>query len=371
MNLFSGVKIIDLTQVFSGPFATRHFSDFGAEVLKVEPPNGDASRNFPPLIDNWSGYFEVLNRNKNSLVLNLKDKIDLEIFYNLCKNADVVVENFTPDVKRRLKIDYEIIKQFNPKIIYASVSGISPNINKKYYDVIAQGESGLMSLNGVNEDMKVATSIVDAFSGMKLAFGISSALYKREVTGKGLELFVSMKGAAFDLLEQNLIQASIEKKNPEKVGNMDNAIAPFGIFKAKDGSIVLAIGSDLQWVTFSKFLLREDPSFNIELFKTNVLRLENLNKLQESIENIFAKYNSKDILDILANLSIPSSAVKSMLDVIDDEENYSEKLIEKVKDDEVGEFVTSTGGIFFSGFEKEEYKRSPKLDEIRKSNEVL
>lgn len=363
MNIFSSIKILDLTRVFSGPFATRHFSDFGAKVIKIEPPQGDDSRYFPPIVDDWSGYFEVLNRNKSSLCLNLKNNADLNRFYNLCKNCDVIVENFTPNIKNKLRINYSIIKNLNPKIIYASISGVSDKVNRKYYDVIAQAESGIMSLNGTNDDMKNSTSIIDAFSGMKLAYAISSALFNREKTKQGCHINVSMKGAAFDLLEQNLIASSLSNKNPKKVGNMDNAIAPFGMFKAYDANIVLAIGNNNQWLKFVKFLQKNNPKFNYNLFRNNTLRLKNIKKLKIEIETVLTKHTVKKAIFTLNQLGIPCAKVNKMLDVLRDRENYDEKLLEKIKHSIAGEIVVPTGGIFFSKNKKVKYKKSPILNE--------
>src|SRR5436190_764977 len=148
-TLFEGIRILDLTKVFSGPFATRQFADYGAEVIKIEnTEHPDDSRQFPPLKNGWSGYFEILNRNKKGIGLNLKDEKDRKKFYKLCETSDIIVENLTPQTKYNLKIDYEKIKKINPTIIYASLSGINQKSNRKYYDVIAQAESGLMSLSG-------------------------------------------------------------------------------------------------------------------------------------------------------------------------------------------------------------------------------
>lgn len=362
MNLFSQIKIIDLTKVFSGPLATRHFADLGAEVIKIEPNSGDDSRQFPPLVGNWSGYFEVLNRGKQSLVLNLKDKNDLRQFYQLCVNADVIVENFSPAIKKNLCIDYDIIKKFNPKIIYASISGVSQNVNRKYYDVIAQAESGLISLNGINSDMKNATSVVDAFSGVKLAFAISSALYSREISGNGCQIDVSMKGSAFDLLEQNLIATSLSHKNPPKVGNHDSAIAPFGVFDTKDKSIVLAIGNESQWQTFASFLLKHNPKLFLDIFSSNNERLKNFQELDKIITSVFKEINSAVLVANLQSIGIPCAQVKTMTDVLFDRENYQEKLLEKVNHPVAGKIIVPTGGIKFSNFSDPIYKPAPLLE---------
>lgn len=359
MSLFSSIKILDLSRVFSGPFATKHFAEYGATVTKIESPQGDESRQFPPLIQDWSGYFELLNHNKESLTLDLKTEEDLQRFYTLCKDADVIVENFTPQVKQRLKIDYTTIKQINSKIIYASLSGVSELIDRKYYDVIAQAESGFISLNGQDTDMKVAPSVVDAFTGMKLAYAISSALFQRATTGKGVHITVSMKGCAFDLLEQNLIEASICNKNPVKVGNHDSAIAPFGIFKTADGSIALAIGNEALWKKLESFLASNCSNYQSELFKNNQQRLEKTDLLTTCIEEAFSHFTSNELFNILSIKGVPCGQVKTMLDVLADQENYDLGLLQKI-DLPVGQVIVPVGGIFFSDQKPVKYMPAPK-----------
>lgn len=348
MNIFSGIKIVDLSRVFSGPFATRHFADFGANVIKIEPPNGDDSRNFPPKIGKWSGYFELLNRNKSSLFLDLKKDHDYKYFVNICKDADVLVENYTPGVTRKLGIDYKTINKINKRIIYATISGISSQVNRKYYDVIAQAECGLISLNGSNEDMKIATSVVDAFSGMKMAYAISSALYFRELNGKGQKIEVSMKGSGFDLLEQNLISTSVTNINPTKVGNMDNAIAPFGIFKTKDGSVVLAVGNEEMWEKLSSFLSKELLEFDGNLYSDNSSRLKNLTRLRVDIETVFSKLKKTEVITLLNKMKIPCGQVKTMKEILMDKENFKYQLLKKYSSKDVGAVTVPTGGINFS-----------------------
>src|SRR5438034_1235347 len=304
-NIFSGVRIIDITKVFSGPFATRMLADYGAEVIKIESEaNYDDSRNYPPYKDNWSGYYEILNRNKYGISLSLKYDDDLKKLYRLIKEADVFVENLTPSTKYKLKVDYAVLKAINPKIIYASLSGIGQDSNKRYYDVIAQAQSGLMSLSGYQSGpMKIGPSVVDAFSGMTLAFGIASALFYREKTGKGQYLDVSMLSSAMYLLESNLIEYSIVKKNPIRAGNHDNAISPFGAYKAKDAFIVIAAGNENIWKVFADFL-KKHISFDETLFSSNLLRLKNNNVLTEIIEKVLAKYNVSEIEKIFSETNI-------------------------------------------------------------------
>ncbi len=219
--------------------------------------NYDESRNFTPLKNSKSWYFEVLNRWKKSINLNLKDEKDLDIFYKMIKEVDIFVENFSPDTKNRLKINYEILKKINPRLIYGTINWYWENLNKRAYDVIVQAECWLASLNWEKEPMKNATAIIDTFSWLSLSLAISSLLYKREKTGLWDFVNIPMVAAWIQMLENNLIETSITWKNPELTWNWDNAIFPFWFFKTKTWSISIAIWNDNLWNNFTDNILLE------------------------------------------------------------------------------------------------------------------
>jgi formyl-CoA transferase/CoA:oxalate CoA-transferase len=196
---------------------------------------------------------------------------------------------------------------------------------------------------------------------MKLAFAISSALFAREKYHQGSQIFISMLGCSFDLLEQNLIEASVTRHNPQKVGNMDNAIAPFGLFKTKDGTIALAIGNDTQWRVFSNEFKNDQPKFMDKRFESNKLRLTNVDKLQEFIEKTFSYYTTLQIINRLQKIQIPAGVSKTMLDIIHDQDNYKLGLLKKINHPDIGEFVVPTGGIFFSNYQPETYQLAPQI----------
>jgi CoA:oxalate CoA-transferase len=358
MPIFKDITILDLTRVLSGPLATRHFADQGANVIKIEPINGDDTRQFPPLIDNWSGYFEILNRNKKSLVLDLKSQKDLLRFYDLCQTADVIVQNFAPGVTAKLKIDYDTVKSINPKLVYTSLHGISKDNPRKYYDIIAQAETGLISLNKGHVSR---TAIIDTFSGMKLAFAVSSALYSREKTGKGMEINVSMKGCAMDLLEQNLVQTSINKTNPNT--EFDTAICPFGVFRTQTKDIAVGIGNDILWQKFVELLVELNSGFDFTKYQTNQVRLDNAKLINSQIQNIFSYHTAKFLQVQMQSRGIPSGLVNTMTDVINDLENYQGQVLQKVQIDGVGEIVIPVGGIDFSNHLNVKYKPAPQLND--------
>lgn len=366
-HIFEGVKIIEVAKVFSGPFATRMFADYGAEVIKVEhETNSDDTRHFEPIRNNWSGYYEILNRNKKGVSLNLKAAGDLEKLYSLVKYADVFVENLTPSTKYKLKIDYKTLKAVNPRLIYASLSGVGQNEDRKYYDVIAQAQSGLLALCGMPKmPVKIGPAVVDAFSGLMLAFGIASALFYRTQTGKGQYLDVSMLSSAMNLLENNLIEYSVTKKNPIRPGNQDNSVSPFGVFRTKDAYVVVAAGNDKLWKVLLAFL-KKHVSFDSALFTTNTLRLKNKDALTTIIEQAFTSYTAKEIEHQLSSLQIPCSQVLEMSDVASDKDNFRRQALVRFKHPKLGTIITPGRSIRFSIDEEFPISQAPHIGKDNK-----
>lgn len=363
-DIFKNIKVLDLTKVLSGPFATRLLADYGAEVIKIESEDyTDPSRSFPPLKNNWSGYYEMLNRNKYSISLNLRKESDLSKFYKLVKEADIVVENMTPSAKYKLKINYEILKKINEKLIYASLSGMDQKSDRPYFDVIAQAESGLMSLTGAKKETKIGPAIVDSYSGVNLAFGIASALYRREKTGEGTFLSVSMLASAMNLLEHSLVETSITKKNPILPGNYDTAIAPFGIYNSKNGKIVLAIGNENLWLRFVNVF--KGHGFDSEEFATNEKRLINQKKLNADINKVFLKYDVKDLVDVLEKNAIPYGKVKSMKNVLSTKWHYENESLVKASNGLIN-YVVPGFSVVFPSLTKDNIRNAPKIGQHNK-----
>ncbi len=362
--IFDGIKILDLTRILSGPLATRHFAVQGAQVIKIESPDGDDTRYFPPLIDNWSGYFEILNHNKKSVVLDLKLDEDLIRFYILCKNADVVVENFSPSVKNKLKIDYDTIKKINPKIIYASICGVIPNENRKYYDIIAQAESGLISLNQTNK----TTAIVDSFAAMKLAFAIAGCLYNKEKNNVGVNITVSMLGSAFDLLEHNLIEASVTKPETKilkskNVYQQDTAICPFGIFYTQTSDIAIAIGNENLWKVFCEFLSNNGSDYEFQKYNSNQKRLNDKELIYKQIQTILDNMSAQQIYDECIELGIASGIVSDIKEIIDNDFYFENKLLQKINIPKIGNVSVPTCGIYFENNPNVDYIAAPQLNQ--------
>lgn len=367
-HLFSGLKIIDCTRVFSGPFSTRYFADYWAEVIKIETlDNYDESRKFWPMVEDSSAYFEMLNRGKKSISLDLKNEKQRTIFYQLIKEADVFVENFSPNIKTKLQIDYQTLSHINSKLIYASLNGYGEENNKKAYDVIIQAESGLASLNGENYPMKNATSIIDTLSGMSLSLAISSLLYKREKTGFWDCVNVSMMACAMQLLEQNLTETSISKQNPDFVWNQDSAIFPFWFFHTQDGEISLAIGNDILWEKFCEVFL---PNC-IGKYSWNMQRLEHKTLLTSMIETAFQQYNGDEISNKLDEVWIPKSKIRLMKDILADSELYQNNAIKKHIHPVLWECVFPYEFTKYKSYQINEIKNAPSIWEHNKDFNIL
>lgn len=357
-TLFQKIKIIDATRVFSWPFASRYFSDYGAEVIKIESTeNFDESRKFAPLKNEVSGYFEVLNRWKKSITLNLKNEKDLSIFYGLIQESDIFLENFSPNVKKKLKIDYATLSTINPKLIYGSLNAYWENMDKKAYDVIIQAESGFASLSGETQPMKNATAIIDAFSGLSLSLWITSLLYAREITGKWDWVNIPMMACGIQLLEQNLIQSSMIWFNPVLTWNHDNAIFPFWFFKVCDGEIALAIGNDHLWQKFTQHIVPE----LFWKYNSNQERLENKNDLISIIEKTFLKYSKIQLQKKLTDIWIPCGKINTMQDILEDNYFYEEKYIKKMYHEQLWEIVVPFEFIKYWSYTMESLQPSPSL----------
>lgn len=245
-----GIRILDLTWVYAGPFTTLLLSDLGADVIKLEgPPFGDYTRILPPLKNGWSGYFCMLNRGKKSIALNLKKAEGRELFFRLIQTADVVTENFSAGRLDSLGIGYDEARKHNPKIIYASINGFGssgPYSAMLCVDPVAQAMGGLMSLTGLpgQPPLKTGPAIADSLSGLYLALGIVAALRQRDATGAGQRIEVAMMDSVFSVLEESVIRASMTGDALPARGNTDPLGAPWDAFRTRDDHWVMICSLD-------------------------------------------------------------------------------------------------------------------------------
>jgi crotonobetainyl-CoA:carnitine CoA-transferase CaiB-like acyl-CoA transferase len=321
----SGLRVVDLTRVLSGPFCTMTLGDMGAEVIKIEHPvGGDDTRAFaPPYQGDQSAYFLSVNRNKKSLSLDLKNEAAKEVLWKLIDEADIVVENFRPGAADRLGFGYAAVAARRPEIIYASISGFGdtgPEANRPGYDLIVQGESGMMDITGPAEGAphKMGTSIADMVAGMTLVQGILAALYARKSSGQGQHVKVSMLEALSALLTYHAGNYYATGKAPVRRGNAHPSIVPYETFQAADGWLNIAVGNDSQWRTFCGVLDRPDIRDD-ERFAAAPGRVENRDVLIPILgESLGARTRDEWIADLSA-AGIPCGAIRTVAEICESE----------------------------------------------------
>ena len=284
----SGIIVLDLTNVLSGPFATQILSDMGAEVIKVEKPSGDDSRNYGPFVKGKSSYFISLNRGKKSIVLDLKNKQEKTYFKKILSQSDVLIDNFKPGTVEKFGFSSKYLSKKYPKLIQAKISGFGETGRMNSfpaYDMIVQAMGGIMSITGNNKNelCRVGSSIGDITAGLYAVIGILLQLINRNKTKLGSRLDLSMLDCQVAILENAISRYSVEKKTPKPLGTDHPSITPFGAFKTLDGLIVIAIGNDKM---FSKFceVIGDKKLAKDKLFIDNNLRNKNLNLLRKKIE---------------------------------------------------------------------------------------
>ncbi len=321
---FEGLKVVDLTTALNGPFCTMFLGDYGADVIKIEPVGGEQSRSWGPIDEKSgeSGFYGFVNRNKKGCTLNLKSEKGLEMFYELVKDADVLVENYRGGVTERLKIDYDTIKKINPNIIYASGSGFGqygPITHRPCYDIVAQAMGGMLNLTGFkeNDPVKVGPSVADHVAGIYLMVGVGMALYHREKTGEGQHIDVSMFDVIFSLLENAIVNYTMGGFIPERNGNVDPSIAPFDVYACKDGFVALGVGNDKLFNKFANIIGHQEL-LEDERYKDNVSRCDNyIPDLQNLIREWCADYTKSEIEDIMDEAGIPCGPVLNVKEAIE------------------------------------------------------
>jgi len=327
----TGIKVLDLTRVVSGPFCTMLLADFGADVIKVEALNGDPSRVTGIVGEGENPYFVNLNRNKRSITLNLKTDRGRQIIRRLARTADVLVENFRPGVMDRLGIGYDTLKEINPELIYAAVSGFGktgPYRDRPAFDFIAQAMSGFMSLNG-SEDMdpmRAGIPISDTVAGLYAAFGILAALRNRERTGRGDEIQVAMTDGLISMFTFASGAFFSTGELPPRNGNDHMVISPYGVFPTADGPIALAPSTEKTWQNLCRVLdmthLTTDPRF-----ETNEKRRENRIEINRIIAEKFQTRTRMEWIEALNGAGVPCGPIYNLKEVFSDPQILHQEMI--------------------------------------------
>ncbi|MFE4080168.1 MULTISPECIES: CaiB/BaiF CoA-transferase family protein [Paenarthrobacter] len=319
----SGRLVVDLSRALAGPHAAMMMGDLGARVIKIENPGtGDDTRGWgPPFVgpedDPQATYFLSCNRNKESLALDLKSADGRTTLRQLLERADVVVENFRPGVLERLGFSTDAMHSINPRLVILSITGFGhdgPESHRSGYDQILQGEAGLMSLtgSGPEDPQRVGVPIADLLSGMYGAYGVVAALLERERTGQGQVVRTSLLASLVGVHAFQGTKVTVAGESPEAQGNHHPSIAPYGLFRCRNGSVQISVGSEKLWAAFmSTFGL--DPA--AEGLASNADRVRNRSRVIDVVEAAFAEYDAEPLLAKLADAGIPAGKVRSLKEV--------------------------------------------------------
>jgi crotonobetainyl-CoA:carnitine CoA-transferase CaiB-like acyl-CoA transferase len=313
--------VLDLTRVRSGPTCVRQLADWGANVIKIEMPPDEKGGDAPG--GPREGFdFQNLHRNKRSMTLNLKSKEGRAAFLKMAKKADVVVENFRPDVKRRLKIDYKDVKKVNPRIVYGSISGFGqdgPYENRPGFDQIAQGMGGLMSITGLpgQGPVRVGIPVADLTAGLFCALGILTALLERETSKKGQHISTSLLQAQIFMLDFQAARWLIAKEVPKQAGNDHPTSIPTGVFKTTDGHINIATTGGAIWERFCRAMGAEAMMKKPE-YASSKARSDNRKALNEEIGTYTQHKSSTEWIDIFNKAGVPAGPIYSIDQVFAD-----------------------------------------------------
>lgn len=310
----SGVRVVDLSRILAGPYCTMLLADLGADVIKIEPPGGDETRRFgPPFSGDTAAYFASANRNKRSIVLDLKQQPDLETLGKLVDTADVVVHNYTKRVSSQLGVDARWVAERNPRCIVCRVSGFGGGSDEPAYDLVLQAASGLMSITGQPDGppTKVGVAVADVTAGLFAAVGILAELFARGQSDRGGEVEISILDSALALLVNQASSWLASGEDPQRWGNDHPSIAPYGLFPTARGDLVLAVGSDRQFGALAEALgiagLAKDPKF-----ATNPDRVRNRSALRAVLEEKLSARDAEDWRQVLQLAGVPCGPVRSV-----------------------------------------------------------
>jgi CoA:oxalate CoA-transferase len=350
----AGIRVLDLTRVLAGPFCTMLLADLGADVVKIERPDGDDARHYGPFLPSGeSAYFAGINRGKRSIILDLKNEKDRIVFLKLIEKADVVVENYRPGTMEAFGLGSEQLQKINPGLIYASVSGFGrtgPYRHRPAYDIIVQALSGLMSITGYDaaEPARVGSSISDILAGMYTALSVTASLARRGRSGGGADIDLAMLDCTVSVLENAVSRYAITGQVPRPLGTKHPSITPFQAFRAADGLLVVAAGNDALWKKLCELIGR--PAFAIDpLLATNALRTTNQPFLEEQLNAALASRTVAEWLEIFIQAGIPAAPIQDIAQVIDDPQLAARDMWHTLNDCDGATLVTPGSPLVLDG----------------------
>jgi crotonobetainyl-CoA:carnitine CoA-transferase CaiB-like acyl-CoA transferase len=339
-----GVRVLDFTRILAGPFAAMFLGDMGAEVVKIEEPGkGDDTRGWPPFVGGEATYFLSVNRNKKSLTLNMKTPAAREILKRLIVKADVVLENFRPGTMERLGVGFEQSHALNPRLVYCSISGFGesgPEASRPGYDLIVQGEAGIMDITGFPDGppVKVGNSIADLVAGMSAAQGITLALLARERSGRGQKVEIGMLDVMASLLTYQAGLYWNAGGRPTRRGNQHPSIVPYEVFRAQDAYLTLGVANNSLWEKACRALgheeLARDPRFDSE-----ANRVTNRDALIPLLNELFGARPVDEWLARLEQAGVPAGKIKTVAEVCESRHLAARGMVAKLPHPKAGEIT--------------------------------
>jgi CoA:oxalate CoA-transferase len=368
-----GIRVVDLSHVLAAPTTSMYLADLGAEVIHIEPPKGDDSREFGPFAGqpdkNRSGYFISLNRNKKGMVLDLKQDKGKEILRQLIKVSDIVVENFRPTTMRKMGFGWDELQKINPRIIYCSISGFGQDTLPEYaqrpsYDMVAQAYSGIMSITGPEggPPCRVGSSVGDIISGTQAVVGILAAIIYRQKTGRGQHLVMSMIDGLFATLENAVTRYTINGEIPTPLGGIHPSITPFQGYQTADSWIIAAAGTDQLFAKLCKVMGLENLSADPR-FVTNPLRTKNRRELNVILDPVMKTKTTSEWEKIFEEASLPYSPINNMQQICEDPHIRYRGMLAEIDQPAVGKMRIANSPIRLSETPGHVYAPAPLLGE--------
>ena len=336
-----GIRVADFSRVLAGPYCTMMLGDLGADVVKIESPEGDDTRRWgPPYQGGESAYYLSCNRNKRGVVLDLRSEEGREWSHRLAVRSDVLVENFRPGSMKRWGLGYEQLAEENPGLVYCSISGYGrtgPDAELPGYDYVIQGAGGIMSITGepYGTPTKVGVAIVDLTAGMFALSAILAALRVRDATGKGQKIDISLLDSHLAWLANVGSNYLLSGETPGRYGNGHANIVPYQTFKAKDGWLILAVGNDRQWGRFCGAVERPDLMSD-ERWATNDARVRNRDALVPLLEELFSGRSVEEWLALLKASEVPAGPVNTVDRALNDPQTVARGMVQEIEHPRIG-----------------------------------
>ena len=367
MQPLHGIRVLDLSRVLAGPYCTMVLGDLGADVIKVESPEGDETRAWgPPFTGGESAYYLCVNRNKRSIVVDFKTAEGRDILSRLIHQSDILVENFRPGSLARFSLDFESASALNPNLIYCSITGFGqtgPSRDKPGYDFMIQAMGGLMSITGEpdGEPMKVGVAVADLFSGQNAVIAILAALQARQHTGKGQHLDISLFDSQLGWLANVASNYLISGNLPKRYGNAHANIVPYQSFQARDGWFVVAVGNDRQFAKMCEVIGRWELVSDVR-FATNSARVQNRDKLIPLLKPVFLTKTVNEWLSLIGD-EFPCGPINNLEQVFSMPQVEEREMLIRMRHPTIGELPLVGSPLKFSDTPVEYKLPPPRLGE--------